>query len=238
MYEGGLELIIWAEQHRSKESGQFHPAPPLQKTGLAAMFETKPKLGHAFQELLSSDPSNIIMFSSNQQLADDEITVAQWLASIFVHKDSYEQTYDPFTAIVPKPMQHGGGLRACLPKSLEASLFPRLSGLSNYTLFLPERSNLFFSAAGALTTIHVDVGTMAGVSTLIAGAKLFVVFKASEKSFAMMQQYHLLPMTWSACLKLVRQLEEPSFHYLRPGESLYIGTGQPHFFPLPLPFLP
>jgi hypothetical protein len=113
-------------------------------------------------------------------------------------------------------------------------MFRRIRCLSPHVHF-SNASDVFVNTSGTFSPMHIDIGMTSGFSTMIDGAKLFVLYGCNDHNRRIMQRCHLHPVDWSGALRLMRELTEPRVVYLKPGDTIYVGAGQPHFVLSPKP---
>ena len=188
-------------------------------------------LCNAIAELLNS-PETVKFFSALTMAGNNKLTLPIFLKGLTRPSlKGYNLKYNPITAIQTKPLvgkQRFSGLLACGPKTLKPGMFDQLPSLSPHTFF-GKTSPIQVSAAGYFTALHINLGFTLGVSTLISGQKLFVMYSMNKHNQKIMQQWHLLEVGWQLSLALMRKLTDPMFQYVEPGQSVYIGIGQIHF---------
>ncbi|ETS60636.1 hypothetical protein PaG_05290 [Moesziomyces aphidis] len=233
-FENGLTIIKWAESKRDKVTGVFVPEPPFEHNGLDRIFTNRPQFRHAIAELLGNrDVLNI--FGANFLLRDPDKSLLDFLDAAFKPAvREYDRTHEPLMAVVTTPGAVDGGLKDCLPKEPSFNMFRRIRCLSPHVSF-STASDVFVNTSGTFSPMHIDIGMTSGFSTMIDGAKLFVLYGCNDHNRRIMQRCHLHPVDWSGALRLMRELTEPRLVYLKPGDTIYVGAGQPHFVLSPKP---
>lgn len=66
------------------------------------------------------------------------------------------------------------------------------------------------------------------MTSLIEGAKLFIVWPPTPHNIKLMQPVHRLEMTMANALQLMYSLQKPRFNYLHKGDCIHLPPGSIH----------
>ncbi|TKY86614.1 hypothetical protein EX895_004253 [Sporisorium graminicola] len=217
LYPFGHKVLDFIEE--AIEAGGHNLRLPYEQDTLRTLFSVPPMPGHIFAKLLGN-PDSVVFFDSNSLKRDKRLDLSSFWQSFSCR---FDQRYKPLMASQTRLFQHAKGLVECGPVEPSTSLFPAFT-LSSAAVF--QKQEVSMCSEGVFLPPHMPHSSIGTLHTLVEFEQPFVAWPPTPNNLRLMERWHLKSLgSWDEALELARQLEQPSFNYLRDGGTIYLGAG-------------